>query len=94
MAREFSANSDDDNDSIIELSDDDGGEATISELSTLSELVNNYTMQLVSLKAPDWYINPIFTTVLDAEVDQIFADTPLTFAPGLSEPFQSDTALA
>lgn len=61
--------------------------APLSLINHIDELM----FRLVNLKAPDWYINPNFKTVLAKEHSSICADTPLTFAPGLLDVVQSDT---
>jgi len=63
------------------------------ELSPLAQLVDDLTFKLVSLDAPDWYINPEFG-ILFAErssYDSVVASSPLTFAPGLFERLTSPT---
>ncbi|KAK4961355.1 pyruvate carboxylase [Elasticomyces elasticus] len=60
-------------------------------MDDLRELVDEYSMDMITIDAPSWYINPEFKVVLAEEFTAITSTTPLTFAPGLLDVLQSDT---
>lgn len=60
----------------------------MSHLQGLKGLVDDYMMKLAGIDAPDWYINPDFTILLQEE-HQLRSEIHLEFAPGLFDVLQS-----
>lgn len=59
----------------------------------IRDLVDAYTWCTITADAPDWYVCPVYKTVLgeDGKFTKICSETPLSFAPALFDVLQSPT---
>jgi hypothetical protein len=64
---------------------EDGFDLDLLQLGPAARKVDDIAYGLVSVDAPDWYINPAFKSVFAerSSYDSIAASSPLIMAPGL-----------
>lgn len=60
-------------------------------MSTGQAILDGFANQLMTIQAPEWYVNPEFPVVLAPILDQLSYSMPVSLAPGLAECMQSDT---
>lgn len=67
------------------------GTADLLDLDAAHQLVDDLTWKLLTIDAPDWYINPTFKAVFPerSAYDSIAACSPLTLCPGLYDVLRS-----
>jgi len=60
---------------------------------TSADVLNAYTWYTISVDAPEWYVCPIYKTVLSDEekFGEVCSSTPLTLAPGLAATLQASS---